>query len=144
MKEINAGYEIQSRVMKNDTECYVVGYNPENEWFPYVTWLGIKRENEWVYYWGHYCDTLQSALNDLAERISVKRVRFSEPKQVMFVFGESEVCNYGIAFENTLIDLYDGEALDLNDSKCNVKIIDEQDWVNLDEVLGFDVLYMGE
>ena len=136
MKEINVGYEIQSRVMVNETDSYVVGYIPKNEFYPYATWTSVKCGDEWKYSCGFYTDKLQSALNDLADRISYRKYEFDEPTQVIFKRGREKYERAGIAYHYEVFDGYDGEKFSLKDPYNPIEIIKVLPWNELDVEIG--------
>lgn len=49
---------------------FVLGENPQNPIAPFATWQANVKNNEHDYFWGHYTDSRESAMQDFGERIS--------------------------------------------------------------------------
>jgi len=62
----NAGFTIIRKVSFGDNRCYVIGKREVRLGSPYVTWEGNNADD---YYWGHYLDTFDEAVKDLAKRV---------------------------------------------------------------------------
>lgn len=67
VKRMNGEWEIieGARIFPAWSEI-VIGYNPENEITPYVTW---ETNNGFDFYYGHYCKNRNDAKIDLLERL---------------------------------------------------------------------------
>lgn len=69
----NVGYEIIEDVRVGKWH-YVLGYNPQNQCAPYVTWCATSPDS---YHLGHYIATEAAARYDLLERACDEaRVRY--------------------------------------------------------------------
>lgn len=67
--ETNADYTIRRSVLFDNGSGFALGENPDAP-APYVTWRFNDEKGRRNYYWGHYHNTKEDALNDFGIRVA--------------------------------------------------------------------------